>query len=139
MKIYIGDKDINDESYKKITEIQILNFVAEDSECTSIVLDNILRKFQLNELVGAMQLVAKKTRLGGTISIVDIDFDLLCYVYRKNSDIVSLNQAVANAGGFKSLLTNSLILELLKNFPGFKLVSAQANNIEFRVEIQRVS
>jgi len=51
MKIYIGDKDINDESYKKITEIQILNFVAEDSECTSIVLDNILRKFQLNELI----------------------------------------------------------------------------------------
>jgi len=139
MKIYIGDKDINDESYKKITEIQILNFVAEDSECTSIVLDNILRKFQLNELVGAMQLVAKKTRLGGTISIVDIDFDLLCYVYRKNSDIVSLNQAVANAGGFKSLLTNSLVLELLKSFPGFKLVSAQANNIEFRMEIQRVS
>jgi hypothetical protein len=139
MKIYIGDKDISDESYKKITEVQILNFIAEDSECTNIVLDNILRKFQLNELVAAMQLVAKKTRLGGVISIVDIDFDLLCYVYRKNANLIALNQAVMTAGGFKSFLSNSLIVALLKELPGFKLVSAQANNIEFRVEIQRVS
>lgn len=50
MKVYIGNRNINDGSYKNISEPQIMNYVAEDSECTVIVLDGVLTSCQTDLL-----------------------------------------------------------------------------------------
>ena len=47
MKVYIGNRKFNDESFKVITEPEILSYIAEDSECTTIVFDNVLNKLKV--------------------------------------------------------------------------------------------
>jgi len=140
MKVYIGNREINDESYKKIATPEILNVIADDSECTSIVLDNILKRYSINDALSIIGLAVKKLRMSGILCINDIDFDLLVFVYRKSSDLIALNQGVCDANGFKSFLSLELIIKTIgEHFPSLELTSSQINNIEFRLEFKRKS
>lgn len=56
MKIYIGSKNIEDDSYQSITDVQVLNYIADDSECTTIILDGVLTKQDLNQAVNVLNL-----------------------------------------------------------------------------------
>jgi hypothetical protein len=137
MKIYVGNREIQEQDFKKTADIKVLDFLADDSECTNIVFDNILSKYPISELGPNIQLAIKKLRIGGLLLINDIDFDILSYLYRKSPNIVELNNSMANFGGFKSFLTNDLISDIMKNYPELKIIANNFNGIEFRLEFTR--
>lgn len=139
MKVYIGNRNIQDENFKCITDLDILKYIADDSECTAIVIDGCLKNLKLSELQSGLETAIKKLRINGDLVINDIDFDLLLYAYAKNSDLVELNTMVENIGGFKSLLTYQFILEILKLYPNISLSTIDLNNIEFRLSYKKLS
>lgn len=139
MKIYIGTRQINDETYKTITEPQILNYLAEDSECTVIAIDNTLRQYNLDNAVQTIDLAVRKLRIGGLLIINDIDFDLLNFVYENNPDIISLNRMAETSGGFKLFLTSDLVKQIMGRYNTLALSSAKVNGLEFTLEYKRES
>lgn len=136
MKIYIGSKNIEDDSYQSITDIQVLNYIADDSECTTIILDGVLTKQDLNQAVNVLNLCSSKLRLGGKLQIVDIDFDILIYAYGKNQDIKNLNLRVFQSGPINSLLTLDLVKQMCIQV-GLSIGSISLNNIDFVLECTR--
>jgi hypothetical protein len=139
MKIYIGTRQINDDSFKTVAEPQILNYLAEDSECTTIIIDNILKQSTIENAAMIIDLAVRKLRLGGSLLINDIDFDLLTFIYEKNPDIISLNQMVSNTGGFKMFLTMDLTKQLVSRYNSLSLISSKINGLEFTLEYKRES
>lgn len=138
MKIYIGKRQLEDESYKQITEPEMLRFLAEDSECNIIVLDGVLRKYDLNSIAEILRLCRQKIRRNGILKIIDIDFDLLVYVYGKLGDLVPLNTSVFSVE-MRSFLSLDLLLNLLRDVaPDLANVQfSRSQNIEFDVEFIR--
>lgn len=137
MKIYIGSRDINDNSYKTINEPQIINYIAEDSECNVIVLDGVLRKLGIDQVLQTIDLVNRKLRIGGILKIVDIDFDLLVYRYGKSKNLVDLNRAIFAPSEIRSFLSIDLIKEIIQQYPKLQLQALNIQNIEFDVEFKR--
>lgn len=137
MKIYIGNRAINDSSYKTINEPQIMNYIAEDSECTVIVLDGILRKLPFDKVVQTIALANQKLRVGGILKIVDVDFDLLVYVYGKSKNLVDLNNAIFSPSEIRSFLSVDLVKEIIRQYPKLQLQAMNIQNIEFDMEFKR--
>lgn len=139
MKVYIGNREIeNDKSFKCLKDITLLNTIADDSECTNIILDGVLRKYTLSEIGNVLNLVISKLRLNGELIISDLDFDLIIFAHKKLANLVELNKMVESIGGFKSFLTYELVSEIVKTNPRINLVSADINNIEFKLVFKRV-
>lgn len=138
MKVYIGNSEINDESYKQIADPNLLQFVAEDAECTVIILNGILRRYNLSQVQEIIKLCRQKLRLGGILKIIDVDFDLLIYVYGKLGNIVDLNNAVITTE-IRSFLTFDLVVEIIKSAaPDLANINfSQIQNVEFDVEFVR--
>jgi hypothetical protein len=137
MKVYVGNRTFNDESFKMITEPEILSYIAEDSECTTIVLDNTLTKLKFNDVISTVNMAVNKLRTNGILIINDIDFDLLTYLYTRNPNLQELNNLVSGINGFKSFLSSELIKDMMKNFPNLSLGGATLNNLEFKLEYIR--
>jgi len=138
MKVYIGNRNIEDESYQQIPDPSILQHIADDAECTAIILDGILRRHNLQQVADILRLCQKKLRLGGILKVIEVDFDLLIYVYGKLGNIVDLNNAFL-VSEVRSLLTFDLLLEIIKaNAPDVANVNfSRIQNIEFDVEFIR--
>lgn len=138
MKVYVGNRRIEDESYQQIPDPSILQHVADDAECTTIILDGVLRRYNLPQVADVLRLCQKKLRLGGILKIIEVDFDLLVYVYGKLGNIVDLNNAFMTSE-VRSLLTFDLLLEIMKtNAPDVANVNfSRIQNIEFDVEFVR--
>jgi hypothetical protein len=137
MKVYIGNRQLKDDSFKIINDPEMLEYVAEDSECTVIVLDNTLSKINLNEVSKILNLCIKKLRIKGKFIINDIDFELLNYIYSKNPNLKDLNVMIQSIGGFKSFLSYELIKELLDNYNNIVLSGVSLQNMEFKLEYSR--
>jgi hypothetical protein len=137
MKIYIGSRAVDNGSYKNISEPQIMNYIAEDSECAAIVLDGVLRKLPIDQVAQTIALAYKKLRIGGILKIVDIDFDLLVYVYGKSKNLASLNQAIFAPSEIRSFLSVDLLKEITQQYPKLSLQSMNIQNIEFDAEFKR--
>lgn len=137
MKIYVGSRVIDDSSYKTVNEPQIINYIAEDSECTVIVLDGILRKQTIDQAVQTIALANKKLRIGGILKIVDIDFDLLVYAYGRSKNLVDLNRAIFAPSEVRSFLSVDLIKEIIQQYPKLQLQALNIQNIEFDLEFKR--
>lgn len=136
MKIYIGNRKIEDESYQVITEPTVLNYLAEDAECTVIVFDGVLRRYKLPDVQQIIQLAHKKLRIGGMLKIVDVDFDLLLYAYQRNGNLVELNGAIFN-NDIGSFLNIDIVDTILKQFNDLTKNSQRIQNIEFDMEFIR--
>lgn len=139
MKVYVGNRNINDESFKIIKDVQLLGYMAEDCECTSIVLDHALKQYKLDSLVGVVDNIVKKLRIGANLIINEVDFDLLVFSYNNNPDIIGLNNMVSNLDGFKCLLTFDLIKQLMSRYSNLSLTSSASNGLEFTLEYKRQS
>lgn len=138
MKIYIGSRTINDQSYRSITEPQILNHIVDDSEATVIILDGVLRKHTLQNAVEILKLCRKKIRVNGIIKIIDIDFDLLVYTYRKLGNILELNNAVFFQSEMRSFINLETLNGIVSELGEMILIGSNINNIEFDLEFKRV-
>jgi hypothetical protein len=137
MKIYIGNGSIDNAEYKNLTEVEMLKYIADDSECTSIILDGILKTLGISEIPAVLDLVNKKLRNQGELVIADIDFDLLVFAHKKLNNLKELNQMVESVGGFKSFITYNFISEIMKNYRNISLTSADINNLEFKLTFKK--
>jgi 2-polyprenyl-3-methyl-5-hydroxy-6-metoxy-1,4-benzoquinol methylase len=138
MKVYLGNRSIKDESFKVLSQVEMLEYVADDSECTSIILDGLLRQYSINKIPNILSLIVKKLRPEGSLIISDIDFDLLVFAYRKTGNLLELNQMAEQVKGFKSFITNELVKDFLNQFQYIQLKSVVLSNIEFKLEYTKV-
>lgn len=137
MKLYVGTREIVDESYKKISDPDMLNYIADDSECTTIVLDNVCSKLDMDSVVKNLVTASKKLRIGGKLILSDIDFDLINYVYSKNPNPMDLNKLINSIGGIRSILTYQLLVSIIESQTPLTLDSVKLSNIEFKLEYTR--
>ena len=135
MKVYIGNGNINDESFKSISDAQILNYIADDSECIVIVLDNILRNHKIADIPKILELCKTKLRLGGIIHIADMDFDILNYWYNM-TNIEEFNSKVIQSGPLYSFLNIDFVKNICTNL-GLTVTTATINNTNFVIEVTR--
>ena len=135
MKVYIGNGNINDESFKSISDAQILNYIADDSECIVIVLDNILRNHKIADIPKILELCKTKLRLGGIIHIADMDFDILNYWYNM-TNIEEFNSKVIQSGPLYSFLNIDFVKNICTNL-GLTVTTAAINNTNFVIEVTR--
>jgi hypothetical protein len=137
MKVYIGTREIEDKNFKCLKDVTLLQAIADDSECTNIILDGVLRKYTLSEIANVLNLVLSKLRLGGELIISDLDFDLVVFAHKKLGNLPELNKMVESIGGFKSFLTYELVSDIVKTNPRTSLISVDINNIEFKLVFKR--
>jgi hypothetical protein len=138
MKIYVGHGNLESSGFKNITEPKMLEYIVDDSEATEIVFDNILRANFLQDVDKIIELAAKKLRSNGSITIIDIDFELLAFAFSKTGDIVQLNQAVINN---KTPIRSFLTHELLNAIAQSKKLTVELvnmKNVEFMLTLRRV-
>ena len=138
MKVYLGNRSIKDESFKVLSQVEMLEYVADDSECTSIILDGLLRQYSINKIPNILSLIVKKLRPEGSLIISDIDFDLLVFAYRKTGNLLELNQMAEQAKGFKSFITNELVKDFLNQFQYIQLKSVVLSTRDFKLEYTKV-
>jgi hypothetical protein len=137
MKVYIGNRSVDSPEYKNLTEVEMLKYIADDSECTSIILDGVLKGLAISEIPPVLNLIVSKLRNKGEIIINDLDFDLLVFAHRKQNNLFELNKMVEGFGGFKSFITYELISDVMKNFNNIQLLSINIDNLEFRLTYQK--
>lgn len=137
MKVYIG-KNTPGDQYKKIEVPDMISYVAEDAECTEIVVEGILRSMTLEEIKNYLILVRQKTRIGGTVVIKDLDFDMVHYLYDKNGNIEDLNKQVfANGTVLNSFLKQELVASILLQL-GYEPVVTNLVGLDFVIVVRRV-
>ena len=137
MKVYVGKQNAN-EQYKKIEEPQLISFIAEDAECTEIVVDGVLRSMTLEEVKNYLVLIRQKTRIGGTVILKDLDFDMIHYVYDKSNDLEDINkQMFASGTSINSLLKQEYVLSIATSL-GYELVVTNMVGLEFVLVVRRV-
>ena len=79
------DPTANDnEADKHNMQINELDKVADDAECTEIILDNILNYFLLQNLNNIMPLICKKLRHGGKLIVNFIDASIVSKMFVNN-------------------------------------------------------
>lgn len=105
MKIYISVKQPKDDSYNHVSNIMMLNDMVLDCEATDIIVDNYLSQFSESELPQLLSKILSKMRVNGTITIVDIDVDILSMRYNRGDvTIKDLNDLLFDGTSRKSLL-----------------------------------
>lgn len=139
MKIYIGNRQINDDSFKVIAQPEVLNYLAEDGECETIIIDGILRKNKFQDGVNLLDLVIKKLRIGGNLIIGEIDLDLLVYTYSNNPNLIELNEMVSTVGAFESFWNIDLAKTVITRYNNLSISSSRINGMEFNIEYKRNS
>jgi hypothetical protein len=133
MKIYIGNQELEDKSFKCIKGLEMLDIVCDDSECTELLLDNILHKYSINNLNELVKLIVKKIRINSKIVITDIDFELLAFNYANTGDLLQLNQFGCPC---ESMLTMDFVIELFTS-QGLELKVKNYNSLNFILELRR--
>jgi len=105
MKIYISVKQPKDDSYNHVSNIMMLDDMVLDCEATDIIVDNYLSQFSESELPQLLSKILSKMRVNGTITIVDIDVDILSMRYNRGDvTIKDLNDLLFDGTSRKSLL-----------------------------------
>jgi hypothetical protein len=137
MKVYIGNKQLDQDVYKVITEYNILNYLADDSECTEIIFDGVFRTLPILEIEQAIDLAVRKLRMSGSIKIVDVDFDLMISAYKKIGDLTSLNNSLFKESGIRSFVNNEMILNMLQKYSQIVPFKLDIKNIEFIMEFKK--
>lgn len=133
MKIYIGNQELEDKSFKTIKQIETLDILCDDSECTELLLDNILHMYSINTLKDIAALAMKKIRINGKIVITDIDFELLIFSYQNTGDLNQLNQYLCPC---VSILTMDSVIEAFLS-QGFQLKMKNYNSLNFIIEFKK--
>lgn len=137
MKVYIGNRSIKDENFKSLGDVSMLRYIADDSECNTIILDGVIKSLKISEIPSVVDMVVSKLRNGGDLVINDIDFDLLIFAHNKVSDLFELNKMIESTGGFNSVVTYQFVLDLFNRYNQLKLTSMDLNNIEFRIAYRK--
>lgn len=127
MKIYISTKPPEDTSYTHVSNIMTLDRSVLDCEATDIIVDNYLSQFSEQELIEVLRKILSKVRLNGSITLIDIDVDVVALRYsRGDIDIKSLNQLLFSHSARKSFLNIESVATAFQNV--FKIEQSSINS-----------
>ena len=133
MKIYIGNQEVQDSSIQKISDVQTLQYVADNNECNQIIVDNNLRKINQDQLYQTAQTIVSKLRMDGRLIINDIDSDLLGFYLYKNGDSDKIAQIFFPASNF---LTYKQVVSMFNSL-GLTLINKNIQGLNFILEFIR--
>jgi len=133
MKVYIGNQEVDTNIFKSAKNIELIKYLADDSECTEIILDNALRDVKTQDLGACASLIRSKMRNGCKLLINDLDFDLLCFFYQKSNDLNEANKILIPSN---TLLNIDLVIALFQSV-GLELISKNINGLNFILEFRR--
>ena len=118
-----------------------LDEVVFDCEATDIVVDNYLSQFSEKELPQLLYKILSKLRINGTITISDVDIDIVTMRYsRGDINIKDLNDLLFDGTYRKSILNLESVSEVLNN-NNFKTEqsSIDSNTGLFFITVRRVA
>lgn len=139
MKIYISVKQPTDSSYSHLSNIMMLDDMVLDCEATDLVVDDYLSQFSEKELPQLLSKILSKIRVDGTITILDIDVDILSMRYsRGDINIKDLNSLLFNDSSRKCLLNLESVLDAFND--SFKIEHSAINSQlgTFSVKARRI-
>ena len=113
MRLIISDTQPIDDDWTYVQDISLLDIFVENCEAKEIVVDFFLGNFWFHQLEEVIDVICRKLRLGGTITINDMDFDFL--VNKMESEpIQNINNIVFAERAIKSFYTVEYITSLLE-------------------------
>jgi hypothetical protein len=122
MKLIFTKANNNTDDAVIINDINIVDILADDAEATDILVDEFLNQFSYADAGKVLNKILSKLRLGGSITVVQTDGELICYhLARGMIDLERFNEIVFPYP-CKSLMSLEIVEALLKN-AGIKIVS----------------
>lgn len=140
MKIYLSNaRNENYEAmgYLAIDNINAIDYIVNDSECTSIIIDTFLNSFPIINVPEILFKVVSKLRINGEITIIDNDIDFIANSYTRGTiSFIELNQHYFSNNHIRSFIRLEDIEEMLKQ-SNLKIKSKQLKNNTFTIVYKR--
>ena len=139
MKLYIGNRELADPNIKKIEEPSLIKYIAEDGECEEIHIDGVLRSLSVKQIPEFMVSVKQKARLNSILTIRDIDFDMIHYLYDRSGNIKELNELIfKQEKPLYSLQRVEDVLQLVLQL-GYEVLSKNVEGLEFIIVLRNIA
>tara|TARA_Y100000593_G_C4128810_1_gene246365 strand:- start:192 stop:608 length:417 start_codon:yes stop_codon:yes gene_type:complete len=108
--------------------------MVSDNECTSIMANDILDLFSIDNVPKVLEHLATKMRMGGDLVVGGTDVRLFCkYVTNDQVDELSAAQLIGNCESMTTLDQISNILQSL----GLNVVSSQVSGMHYEIKAAR--
>ena len=108
--------------------------VASDNECTSILANDVLDSFSVENVPSLLAQLVKKIRMGGELIVGGTDIKLFCkFVVNDQIDELSATRLL---GSVQSMTTLSHTVGSLMEL-GLKIVSSQVNGVHYEIKASR--
>ena len=105
-----------------------------DNECTSIMANDILDLFSIDNIPKVLEHLSTKMRMGGDLVIGGTDVRLFCkYVTNDQVDELSASQLI---GVCESMTTCDQISNTLQSL-GLRIASSQINGMHYEIKVTR--
>jgi hypothetical protein len=140
LKIYLSN-EINENyeamGYLRVDNINSIDYIAEDSECTSIIIDTFLNKFAIVNVPEVLFKVVSKLRINSEITIIDNDIDLIANNYTRGIiSFMELNEHYFKENFIRSFIRLEDIEDMLSQ-SGLVIKSKQLRNNTFTIIYKR--
>ena len=122
MKVTLSNKESTSNNKNHFTNIALLAENVLDAEANSIVCDNFISSFSIDELPNLLSLICSKLRMGAALDIIDIDSDIL-FKRSDNQEITleEINQILFNQQNRKCIFD---IDTISKHIPDYMVLSS---------------
>ena len=123
MKVYLSPQKPEENYNAWISNIATLDGQVLDSEATQIIADQFLSMFNYHEVDQIISKVSRKMRLGGELTIIEPDFNLISQQYtRDDFSLGDINKILFNGSYIKSVLN---LEEIVNRLPAHNLSISQ--------------
>jgi len=108
--------------------------VVSDNECTSILANDVLDSFSVENVPGLLTQLVKKIRMGGELIVGGTDIRLFCkFVVNDQIDELSATRLLGSVQSMTALNhTMGSLMEL-----GLKIASSQVNGVHYEIKASR--
>lgn len=108
--------------------------VVSDNECTSILANDVLDSFSVENVPSLLAQLVKKIRMGGELVVGGTDIRLFCkFVTNDQIDELSATRLL---GSIQSMTTLNHTVGILMEL-GLKIVSSQINGVHYEIKASR--
>lgn len=106
----------------------------DTGEVTELILDDVLSIIPMNKVTEAIQTVASKIAIGGTLIVKDIDAYEVCYRFgTRQLSLDDFNRIMAD----RKVTVTGIDIASLLNHLGFKTIKRRIDELSFMVQVQR--
>lgn len=138
MKIYLSITKPQD-SRKWANSLPMLDGLVLNSEATDITCDNFISSFEISELKFLLENIIIKIRINGTITIADVDADIISRrMYTNELSIEKYNNILFADQKRKSVISLSEIESMLPNSLKIESKYYDQNTCRFTLKCRRI-